>query len=142
MKNHIKESQNQMCLNILENYSLIEGINKLIKNYMENENLKKTKKISSNLLNNKQEEENICNYFYDEKFKNIYSDLIKQANKGSYEYHHKLKVLEQFYKNKNKYNVLFNLDEEYFINSLKGQIYNFKFHKRRGHSTAKKSKFL
>ena len=120
-------SQNQMCLNILENYSLIEGINKLIKNYMENENLKKTKKISSNLLNNKQEEENICNYFYDEKFKNIYSDLIKQANKGNYEYHHKLKVLEQFYKNKNKYNVSFNLNEGYFINSLKGQIYNFKF---------------
>ena len=120
--------QNQMCLNILENYSLIKGINELIQNYKKNEQLKKNKKISSNFLNNQQkEEENICDYFYDDKFKNIYSDLIKQTNRGNYEYHHKLKVLEQFYKNKNKYNVSFNFDEDNFINSLKGQIYNFKY---------------
>ena len=44
--------QNKMCLNILENYSLIEGINTLIKNYMKNKIWKKTKNLSSNLLNN------------------------------------------------------------------------------------------
>ena len=118
-----------MSLNILENYTLIEGINALIKNYLKNKILKDTKIISSNFINNEKEEEIICHHFYDDEFKKIYSDLIKQANKGNYEYHHNLKVLEKFYKNKNKYkyNNEIYLEEDNFINALISQINNLKF---------------
>ena len=119
-------NKKKLNLNILENYTLIEGINTLIKNYMKIKILKKTKNISNNFLINEKEEENICNCFYDDEFKRIYSELIKQTNKGNYEYNHNLKVLEQFYKNKNKYNTDIILDEDNFINSLKSQIYNLK----------------
>ena len=123
---NINYRQNKMNLNILENYTLIEGINALIKNHIENKNKLKKSKIISSQLNNEKEEEIICNYFYDNEFKKTYSDLIKQTNKGNYEYHHNLKVLEQFYKNKNKYNTGNNLDEDIFIDSLKSHIYHFK----------------
>ena len=120
-------NQNKMSLNILQNYSLIEGINELIKNYIKNKILKKNKIILSNILNNEKEENIMCNCFYDDKFKKIYSELIMQAIKGNYEYHHKLKVLQQFYIYKNKFNSEIYLDEYNFINSLKGQIYQLKY---------------
>ena len=120
-------NKKKLNLNILENYTLIEAINTLIKKYMKIKTWIKTKNISSNFLINEKEEENICNCFYDDEFKSIYSELIKQTNKGNYEYNHNLKVLEQFYKNKNKYNTKIILDEDNFINSLKSQIYNLKY---------------
>lgn len=119
-------SQNKMNLNILENYTLIEGINTFMNNYKKYKNLKKAKNISSHFLNKEKEEEILCDSFYDDEFKKIYSDLIDQTNNGNYEYHHNLKVLEKFYKNKNKCNAGFNLCENFFIISLKSQIYNFK----------------
>ena len=120
-------NHNKMNLNILENYTLIEGINVFINSYKKNRNLKKSKNIYGLSLNKEREKDIICNCFYDDEFKTIYSDLIKQTNKGNYEYHHNLKVLEQFYKNKNKYNTSINYDEDNFIDSLKSHIYHFKF---------------
>ena len=119
-------SKKKMTLNILENYTLIKDINVLIKNYITLKKLKLPKNISSYSFNKEKEEEIICNRFYDDEFKKVYSDLIEQTNNGNYEYHHNLEVLEQFYKIKKKYNTGINLSESLFIISLKSQIYNFK----------------
>ena len=133
---HILESlyiynykNNKMSLNIIENYSLIEGINTFLhKYYKNNKVLKKIKTISSTLFNNQKDEElYLCQYFYDDIFIKEYSTLIYQANNGNYEYHHNLKVIEEIYKNKKKYKNINNFNDNSFIISLKGQLYHFKY---------------
>lgn len=118
-----------MSLNIIENYSLIEGINTFLKNYYKNSKvLKKIKTISSTLFNNQKDEElYLCQYFYDDIFIKEYSTLIYQANNGNYEYHHNLKVIEEIYKNKGKYENINNFNNNSFIISLKRQLYYFKY---------------
>ena len=120
----------KITINILLNYSLIDGINIFIGNYLKDFKTKSSKKkrfISRTILNNLKESDYLCKQFGDDEFFEKYSNLIKNVNNGDYEYHFKLEVLKDFYKRKNRYEKKSNrFNDSEFYTSLKGTIDYFR----------------
>ena len=117
----------KLIANIIMNYSLINKINDFISKYIGKKN-KKNKRftIKNTLFNNEEESNHLCDYFYDEKFKNSYTFLIESVNNGDYEYHFKMEVLKEFYKNKKRFNNNYDWNDSSFYVSLKRKIDYFR----------------
>ena len=114
----------KMSLNIILNYSLINEIHKFIRNYvkLKEKYLTKEKLIANTILNNLDESHYLCQNFCDDEFFEKYSILIDNVNNGDFEYHFKLEVLKDFYKNKNRFKINNRLNNSLFYISLKGII--------------------
>ena len=117
----------KLSLNLIENFCLIDNMNKFLENYIKVKAIHKQKVLTSHLFKNEQEDNYLCEYFYDEEFQKQYSTLIEKAEEGKYEYHHNLQVIQQFYEIKKRYKTFPHFKDNTFINSLKGQISHFKY---------------
>ncbi len=110
----------KLSISIIMNYSIINEINNFITKYKKTKNMKD--KITNTLFNIKDDSNYLCLHFYNKKFKKEYSELIKAANNGNYEYYYKMEEIKSFYKKNDRISPKFEWNNLSFFTSLKGKI--------------------
>ena len=110
----------KLSINIIMNYSIINKINNFITKYEKTKNM--TDKITNTIFNKEKDSDYVCLYFFSKKFKTEYSELIKGANNGNYEYYFKMNILKSFYTKINRISPKYDWNNFSFFSSLRGKI--------------------